>query len=346
MHAFRLAAARVSRRQLGCVVILCEKRFDIHLLAQSQCVGHVRTCVQRTKIRYLCVLHIFKKPLQNAFIRQPIALPGILRLPQRVLSVPNLPVRRHILAVVQLGQLLLIALYGGGKGLDLALQLRDLGLGVGILLAVRLGGVQLLEKGLGLPQGALGGGQVALGEGDLLVRHLVGVPLGVGSLQVLPEGLHALVVGLIALEQLQAALFIGELGVGQSLLRRAELLALHVAQDEQKRPLFDGIAFLHAHGANLPGLLEVHLVALVGRQGAAAADLRVDGPGGHHLGSHLGEGIVHDRLREKGQHQQHRQKHDGDGLDEFPLFGFFLHFHRCIVLSLGCGGLVGSPCGK
>ena len=119
---------------------------------------------------------------------------------------------------------------------------------------------------------------------------------------------------------------LAELGLGL-----LQLLALNVPQHKQQVPLLHLVPSLHAHGADLPGLVEDDLIALVGGDRPAAADFCVDGAGGNHLGGHLGQGVVHDRLGKKGQHQQYRQENDGDGLDEFPLFGFFFHFHRFVI---------------
>ena len=93
-----------------------------------------------------------------------------------------------------------------------------------------------------------------------------------------------------SLENVEDFRLVVDLELAELLLGGGELLALHVLQHEQQRPLLHLLPGLHAYGADLTGLLEVHLVALVGRQGAAAADLGVDGAGGDQLRGHLGAG--------------------------------------------------------
>ena len=108
---------------------------------------------------------------------------------------------------------------------------------------------------------------------------------------------------------------IGQLRLLERVLGILHLLALHVAHDEQQRPLLHRVPGLHAHGADLPGLLHDDLVALVGGNGTAAPNLRVDRAGLHHLGRHFRQGVVHDSLGEKGQQQHNHQENDGYGFN-------------------------------
>ena len=94
----------------------------------------------------------------------------------------------------------------------------------------------------------------------------------------------------------------------------------------------DGLAGLDQNARDLAGLLDRDVIDLAGFDGTLAADAGVDGAGGGLLGGDLGQGGVHDRLGEEGQHQQDRQKNDGRGLDPFA-FSYTVFHVSFLILS-------------
>ena len=94
----------------------------------------------------------------------------------------------------------------------------------------------------------------------------------------------------------------------------------------------DLLAGLDQDAGDLAGLLDGDVIDLAGLDGAAAADAGVDGAGGGLLRRDLGQGGIHDRLGEEGQHQQDRQKNDGRGLDPFA-FSYTVFHVSFLILS-------------
>ena len=88
-------------------------------------------------------------------------------------------------------------------------------------------------------------------------------------------------------------------------------------QHEERVADVDLLAGLDQHACDLAGLLDRDVIDLAGLDGSLTADAGVDCAGGHLLRSDLGQRGVHDRFREKGQHQQHGQQDDGRGFDPF-----------------------------
>ena len=130
--------------------------------------------------------------------------------------------------------------------------------------------------------------------------------------------------------RLDQALFVALLRLIQCILRGFQLIALAALKAEEHVVHLDLLPLLHKDAGDLMRLLDRHLVRLVRRHRARAADLCVDGAGLGALRRHLRQGVVHDRVREKCQHQQNHQKDDGGGLDPFSAFDF--HFHSLHLL--------------
>ena len=240
--------------------------------------------------------HTTVHAVEHRNIGRPVAAPVGLGLLQGTAGVLDLPVCAEGVVGRHVVELLALGLNGGVQGLHLGLQLLHLGLGLGVLLALRLDGLELLDHPIQLAQLGLGGGQIPLGVGDVRLCDQIGVPGSQGLLQVLPQVLHAQILRGVVLGVAEDLLLVLDLLLAQGLLGLLEFLALHIPQHEQQIPLLHLVSHLHAYAPDLPGLVQGHLVALIGGHRAAAADLGVDGAGCDQLRGHLGQGAVHDRL--------------------------------------------------
>jgi hypothetical protein len=238
----------------------------------------------------------------------------------------------------EVGELALIVRDGRLQRLDLPLQIGHGGLGVRVLLGGGRVGVRLLGVGALLLHGLelhLRGGQRRRQLGRVHRAVLVvdgqGVVVGVARLLHVVARLGR---GVGQREQALLVVDLLRLEVGLGLLELVGLLLLEREEHVARR---DGLPDLDHDGGDLARLADRDVVDLVRAHGAAAADLGVDRAGLGRRGRRLGQGAVHDRLREEGQHEQHRQEDDRGGLDPFSFFDLCFHidnppaFRKCLA---------------
>ena len=131
--------------------------------------------------------------------------------------------------------------------------------------------------------------------------------------------------GKVAVAGADERLLIGDLELAQRLARRLHLAAVAGFECEEHVADADVLSGLDEHGVDLAGLVQNHLVILLGADGAGAADLGDDGAAGDDLRRRFRKGAVHDRVGKEGQHQHDSQKNDGCVLDPASFFHFLFH---------------------
>ena len=129
------------------------------------------------------------------------------------------------------------------------------------------------------------------------------------------------------------ALFVVQLHrfqIGLRLLELVRFLGLEREQHVARRDLLTG---LDLDAGDLARLLDRHVIGLVGRDGALSANFGVDGAGGHIGRRHLGQRMIHDRVREEGQHQHDREENNCDRFDPFSFLHICFHSLYPFILS-------------
>ena len=147
-----------------------------------------------------------------------------------------------------------------------------------------------------------------------------------------PSLLHVVILLCGGVARLDEALVVVLLERLEVRLRLLELVRVLRFEHEHRIAHVDLLAGLDQDAGDLAGLLDGDVIDFAGLDGAAAADAGVDGAGGGLLRRDLGQGGIHDRLGEEGQHQQDRQKNDGRGLDPFA-FSYTVFHVSFLILS-------------